>query len=404
MNRSILSRRALVRAACRGLGGGIFALVLTGCSDQDFNFSQYPGFAEWYAANPPSSALPTAEQQALLATYQPRFYVSADGEGPIDFYQDYIAHGRLVDGDDTLISDQVDRALLNAKKADPAVVFTHEPEAKAPTPKVYGRHLSEMVDWPGCGGPIPLTFLTYHLVFRSSGLPAGVPGWQAAALDLLIDLDDWHQLDHYTAVTIALAPADEREPKPIAATFQQHNYLRTYVFGEEGRAGALALPEDGRIEVDIAKRSNELYPHQAEPAVWRAMSFMDLEGARYMVGDGEAPWLAADDMTDPAISIDPPLVFLQPNDAFYVFQGWLGERRHLPGRDGPPGADYNTLPPMKPLVHQMALSYWYEGDFEWLRLYETLFQNGRPSQIDATPFIEKIAKDLVECPQHMIPY
>ena len=367
---------ALVHRAYRQIGAIGLALFMAACSDQDFNFSQYPGFAEWYAENPPSPALPTAEQQALLAMYQPRFYLPSDSEGPIDFYDDYIAHGRLVDDDGDLISDRVDQALLNAKKFDPAVVFTHEPRDEGTDPKVYGRLSSEGVSWPGCQNAIPLTFLNYHLVFRSSGLPAGVPGWQKAMLGLLIDLDDWHQLDHYTAVIIALAPAGADDFKPIAVTFQQHNYQRTYVLGEEGRAGALALPDDHRIEVDIAKRSNELYPHQAVPTVWRAMSFMDLEGARYMVADGDAPWLAADDMTDPAVPIDPPLVFLQPDDAFYVFQGWLGERRRLPGRDGPPGADYNTLPPMKPLLHQMVLSYWYEGDLEWLRLYETLFQNG----------------------------
>ncbi|MGI9449301.1 MAG: hypothetical protein ACR2QH_01375, partial [Geminicoccaceae bacterium] len=213
-------------------------------------------------------------------------------------------------------------------------------------------------------------------------------------LSIVADLDDWHQLDHYTAVIIALSQHDERTPVPLAVTFQQHNYQRTYLLSDDEGPGRLALPADDRLQVDIADRSNELYPHRPERTVRRAMSFMDPEGARYMVADGTAPWLAADDVTDPAIAIDPMLTFLPPNDAFYTFQGWLGERRSLPGRDGPPGADYNTLPPMKPLVHQIALSYWYDGDLDWLALYENLFKDGRPKQIDPAPFIEKIAKDL----------
>jgi len=380
------SLRALVVSGAVGL--------VSACSDRDFNFSQYSGFKEWYAENPPSGELPTADEQALLERYKPRFHMPADHEGPIDFYQDYIAQGHLVDGDGELLSDEVRADLLNLHKLDPAVVFTHMPRDEATNPKVYGRATKELVDWPGCDEPASLTFLSYHLVFRYSGLPADLPGWQAVPLSLVADLDDWHQLDHYTAVTIALSEHAERAPTPLAVTFQQHNYQRTYRLHGDGGAGRLVLPEDDRLEVDIAQRSNELYPHEPERTVRRAMSFMDPEGARYMVADGKAPWLAADDRTDPAIAIDPALIFLPPDDAFYIFQGWLGERRNLPGRDGPPGADYNTLPPMKPLVHQMALSYWHEGDLDWLELYEDLFNDGRPTQIDPAPFIEKVAKDL----------
>lgn len=416
--------------AYRTLAASFFSVLLSACGDRDTNFSQYPGFAEWYRENPPSAALPTSEEQALLRRYLPRFHLPADHEGPIDFYRDYIADGQLVDGEGALIGDAVTEELLNAHKSDPAVVFTHIPAKKETSPTVYGRITTELADWPGCAEPIPLTFLAYHLVFRSSGLPAGVPVWQTQPLSLVADLDDWHQLDHYTAVTIALLPAglaDDQatvafaasashtapvlatepvapvlvtEPvvlaltAPVAVTFQQHNYQRTYLLGEEKGAGRLALPDDGRIEIDIAIRSNELYPHQPEPSVRRAMSFMDPDGARYIVGEGKAPWLAADDITDPTVAIEPELAFLPPDDAFYVFQGWLGERRRLPGRDGPPGADYNTLPSMKPLVHQMALSYWHEGDLAWLDLYLDLFQDGWPDQIDPTDFIEKMAKDL----------
>ena len=369
-----------------------------GCSDRPHNFSQYPGFAEWYAANPPSADLPTDAEAAMLARYRPRVFLPDGHEGPLDFYRDYVAAGTLRDGDGGVVADEVDQALLNAHKADPSVVFTHDPNGRSAEPTVYGRIAEEPVDWPGCSEAPRLTFLTYHLVFRASGLPAALPGWQAWPLSLIADLDDWHQLDHYTAVTLTLAPvkADAKtEPgatRPIAATFQQHNYQRSYLLAQADGPGRLALPADGRIAVDVAIRSNELYPHRDGRTARRAVSFMNPESAAYMAGDGSAPWLAADDVTDPAVEIEPALTFLPPDDAFYTFQGWLGERRRLPGRDGPPGADYNTLPPMKPLVNQMALSWWHEGDRDWLERYEALFRDGRPETIDPAPFLARIAE------------
>jgi hypothetical protein len=366
-------------------------LFAAGCSDRPFNFSQYPGFTEWYAANPPASTLPAPEERDRLERYKPRFFLPEDHEGPIDFYRDYIAGGTLIDADGQVISDDVDQALLNANKGDPAVVFTHVPNGEVPQPVVYGRIAEEPVDWPGCKPEVTLSFLTYHLVFRHSGLPADAPAWQAWPLGLIADLDDWHQLDHYTAVTITLVSIESEMPRPIAATFQQHNYQRTYLLSEAAGPGRLVLPEDDRLDVDVAIRSNELYPHVQGRTSRRAVSFMDPESAAYLVADGPAPWLAADDVTDPAITIDPPLAFLKPDDAFYVFQGWLGERRNMPGRDGPPGADYNTLPPMKPLVNQIALSWWHEGDTDWLKRFDEVMKDGRPERIDPTPFLARIA-------------
>jgi len=366
-------------------------LLAAGCNDRNDNFSQYPGFAEWYAENSPSLSRPTAEQAALLARYQPTVFLPDGHEGPIDFYRDYVGNGVLLDRDGELVSSTVDQTLLNTKKTDPAVVFTHHPSGKPAEPKIYGRIAAEPTDWPGCSEPLTLTFLTYHLVFRSSGLPAGVPGWQAAGLSLIGDLDDWHQLDHYTAVTLTLASVQPGLRRPIAATFQQHNYQRTFLLGETTGPGRLAMPADGRLKVDIAIRSNELYPHEPGRVARRAVSFMDAKSAAYMAGDGPAPWLAAEDVTDPAKEIEPELIFLPPADAFYTFQGWLGERRRLPGRDGPPGADYNTTPPMKPLLHQMALSWWHEGDQDWLDQFDALFKDGWPTRIDPAPFLARIA-------------
>ncbi len=372
-------------------------LLLAACGDEDGNFSQNPGFADWYAAHPPSAQLPTAAEQALLERYRPRVFLPAGNEGPIDFYRDYVAEGQLFDGTGRLVSAAVTPALLNAHKQDPKAVFVHVPGRAAPRPVIYGRIDRADLELPGCAAPVPVTFLTYNLVFRHSGLPAGLPAWQRVVLELVGDLDDWHQLDHYTALTLALAPngkEDGKELTPFAVTFQQHNYLRSYLLADRDGPGRLALPQDGRIGIDVARRSNELYPHRAGAVRRRAVAFMSAEAARYLVDGQNPPWLAADDITQPVRRIEPELRFLPPADAFYVFQGWLGARRLLPGRDGPPGADYNTLPAFKSKATQLALAYWTEGDHDYLARLGELFANGRPAAAAFAPFAARLGRDL----------
>jgi hypothetical protein len=295
------------------------ALLLVACGGDDGNFSQYPGFAEWYAAHPPSEQLPTAAEQALLERYRPRVFLPAGNEGPIDFYRDYVAQGQLFDGAGRLISAAVGPELLNAHKRDPKVVFVHTPSGVAPRPVIYGRIDRADLEPPGCATPLPVTFLTYNLVSRHSGLPAGLPGWQTVLLELVADLEDWHQLDQYTALTLALAaPEAKKDAKkdgkkdgedlaPFAVTFQQHNYQRSYVLADRDGPGSLVLPPDGRIGIDVAERSNELYPHRTGPVRRRAVAFMSPKTARYLVEGLDAPWLAADDITLPVREIQPEL-------------------------------------------------------------------------------------------------
>ena len=369
--------------------------LLAGCAVDAGNFSQYPGFAEWYARNPPAERLPSDADQALLARFAPRFYLPAGHEGPLDFYTDYIGSGALYRADGELVSDDVSPDLLDRWKADPQVVFVHRPAGRTepPKPTVYGRIDRGEVELPGCAEPLRTLFLTYHLVFRTSGLPAGMTGWQEFALEVAGDLDDWHQLDHYTAVTLAVT--DQADPVPFAAIFQHHNYMRTWPIGEAPAVGAgLALPPDGRLEVDVAIRSNELYPHRPERTVRRAVRFLEPDSAVYLVSGEEQPFAAADDVTDPARPIEPELRFLAPSDAFYVFQGWLGERRLLPGRDGPPGADYNTLPAFKPKPVQLMVFLWAEDDLDYLDLLAETYAGGRPGELDLAPFSARFAEAL----------
>jgi hypothetical protein len=326
------------------------------------NFSQRPGFARYLAGNPPATTMPSLEQRRLLLRHRPRILIAADQPGPIDFYRDYIAHGNLYDGQGELVSSAVTLEQLNRFKGDPRAEFRHLPSNPDKTnPVLYARidraTLSDARS--GKDARKSFVFLTYHAVFRHSGLPKGLKGWKAALLGLLGDLRDWHQLDHYTAVTVVL---DAKET-PVAIMLQQHNYLRTHLVGE-----GIELPPDGRVVIDVAARSNELYRHLQGRHRRRAVRFADRDGMAYLMGFDRQPLIAADDVTDSAREVEYALEFLPPDDAFYMFQGFLGERRLLPGRSGPPGASYNTLPEMKPLDVQLLSGYWRQGNTgDWQR-------------------------------------
>jgi hypothetical protein len=284
--------------------------------------------------------------------------------GLVGFYADYIAQGALYDGTGQLVSTAVTRDLLNAYKTDPRATFIHRPHATPQQPVVFARIDRE----PGPSGGSWM-FLTYNLVFRHSGMPAGLPRWQEWVLRLIADVEDWHQLDHYTAATIVFDHGD----RPIALVLQQHNSLRTYLFGRD-----IPWPDDGRVALDVAIRSNELYPHQPGRLRRRAIAMPSAKGLRYLVTGRDKPLFAADDVTDSVTEATYGLGYLPHDDAFYAFQGWLGERRLLPGRDGPPGADFNTWPRNKGKVREMLTGYWREDDGRLLAVLDRSASSDNP--------------------------
>lgn len=350
---------------CRAFGVFLAATVTAGCSSASANFSQYPGFADYFAGHPRSSVLPTGDEQDLLRRHRPRWMLPPGHAGAVDFYRDYIANGVLVDGKGAMVSSPVTPAMLNAHRNDPGAVFTHRAVRGSPpvAPVVFARIDRERFEATG-HSPRCLTLLTYNIVFRTSGLPAGLGTWTAGALGVIADLGDWHQLDHYTAAMLVL---DESEA-PVMLRLQQHHHQRVWVFGAD-----LPSPSDGRPVIDVAIRSNELYPHADGRTRHRSIPMPTPDRMRYLLGFGPAPMWSADDITDGRDEADPALAFLPHDDAFYGFQGWLGERRRLPGRDGPPGADYNTLPALAPASLQLAAGYWREGNREDLAAVEAGF-------------------------------
>ena len=356
--------------------GCLAALVIVGAGADaaETNFSQYPGFAEFFAENPPAGAAGKRDR-ALLRRHAPRFHLPAGHEGPLDFYRDYIAHGYLVTGDGVRMDGPTPEE-LNRHREDPTAQFVHVPNDEAPhsVPVVFAG-----VERTDLWAPVPpdskggeFIVAVYHLAFRVSGLPAALSGMAEVSLGLVADLDDWHQLDHYTAAFVVL-DAGER---PVALTLQQHNYLRTYLVGESVEPGG-----DGRFDIDVAIRSNELYPHVPERRRRRAVRFLNPEAVAFMMGYGSRPTMSADDVTDPERIVAYELAFLPGSDAFYTFQGYLGARRLLPGRDGPPGARYNTLPRLKPLPAQILGGYWREeNEGDWQRYRRTRDQSDDPAE------------------------
>ena len=164
--------------------------------------------------------------------------------------------------------------------------------------------------------------------------------------------------------------------RPVALTLQQHNYLRTYLVGESVEPGP-----DVRFHIDVAIRSNELYPHAPERRRRRAVRFLNPEAVAFMMGFGSRPMMSADDVTDPERTVAYKLAFPPGADAFHAFQGYLGERRLLPGRDGPPGARYNTLPRLKSLPARILGGYWRErNEGDWQRYRSSRERSDDPAE------------------------
>ena len=215
----------------------------------------------------------------------------ADGQSsPIDFYRDYIRLGELRTGGGEVSQTPISAETLNAHRNDPRAEFVHRAGEGGAGPVAYATLERQDLTFVGASGDVslPFIFLSYHFVFRESGLPLGLARWQAAALGLMGDLRDWHQLDHYTAVTMLL----DADHTPVAVTFQQHNYQRTHLLGE-----TLHLGTDQRLSIDAALRSNELYPHRLGRHARRAVRFLTPAAFRFMLGGGPRPWMSADDVT-----------------------------------------------------------------------------------------------------------
>lgn len=323
--------------------------LITGCSKNESSFTQMPGFSEYFAKNKPSQALPTKTDQALLTQFRPRVFL-AKGQTPfIDFYKDYIAHGALYI-DNKLVSKTVTQDLLNKHKNNLKAEFRYVAHSYKTTPVVYARIHRDKLEHEN--QTLALTFLSYNIVFANSGMIKGLPAWQRLGVGIVASNTDWHQLDHYVGLTLVLSG-----DKPIAVMLQQHNYQTTWLMADKNSENTLKLSDDQRVGVDVAMQSNELYLHQAKYTKHPGISWVTEDNIEFLKTRKNKPMMAGWDITHGEIEQDYALKFLPTADAFYTFIGKLGKSRKLPGRDGPPGADYVTWPSLMPLPNRLVSGY-----------------------------------------------
>ncbi len=347
-------------------------------------------FIQWYQENPPSKETLSKSDRSLMERFKPIFYFSNGAKLPIDFYHDYLANG-FFEKNKKRIKGPYHQEWLNRHKFDSDLEFTYETGTSPPSePVVYGRIYRDTV------GQDSAVFLEYRLVFSHSGLPSKLSWWKGVGAGLLGALEDWHQLDHYTAVTLVFGHPPGKDIDPIAVFFQQHNYQRSYLFSEEQTLSSLVWPSNNRLKVDVAKRSNELYPHQRGRVLRRAASYMDESQARWLIMGSDLPLKAGYDETQADNEFkDFSLQFLSADDAFYTFRGRLGQRRLLPGREGPPGGDYNTFAAFKAPSSQLFLGYWYEGLEKYPEQIAKITSDAWLGKaVNISPFKQRFLKDL----------
>lgn len=387
----LLQRTLVITSLC---------LLLSACSQKETLFSEFPGFDQYLAKNQPSDALPSTAEQALLTQYRPRVFMAEGQTRFLDFYADYIASGALYE-DGELISRNVNQALLNRYKNNSQAEFRHQTLTRQGTPVAYGQVTYDTLEYQN--QRYPLTFLSYNMVFANSGLLKGLSGWQRMAMGVVGDNKDWHQLDHYVGLTVVL-----RENKPLAVLMQQHNYQTAWLLdpsknnttssssktSSNNQATTLPFPADGRIAVDVAIQSNELYPHHSEPTRHPGISFVDADTIEFFKTGKNMPMMAGWDITHGQQEQDYTLKFLPSSDAFYTFKGRLGEKRSLPGRDGPPGAQYVTLPALMPWTNRLVSGF-RPGNVEQEKAkIEALFDSKNfKINIDA---LDRYKKDFIE--------
>ncbi len=321
----------------------LLGFLCAGCASE--SFALRPGFTEYFNQYPPEQQQPDKSAQALLQKYRPRIYKAQGQQGPVDFYRQYISSG-ILEVQGKRLSTDVTAQQLNQYRDNPDAMFQYTGKSMVDADAtVYARIDTDTLTYQGKS--FDFQFLTYNLVFPTSGLIEGMGLLSSVGLEIIGNLTDWHQLDHYVGLSVVLM-----EQRPLALMLQQHNYQTTYLFGTD-----LQLPDDNRVAVDIAMRSNELYLHSEAEQRHPAVSFVSAKNLEFIKTGRNKPVMAGYDITRGEYEIDYTLQTLPQTDAFYQFKGHLGKLRLLPGRDGPPGADYVTLPGLMPRAIRLVSGY-----------------------------------------------
>lgn len=374
---------------------GLLLFACTRMVDAHETFADYPGFKEYYAGrckDGQTLSPPDDHDRELLARYSPRLILPPGGRYPIDFYRDYLPFALLrryqdkaiikeevtpedlqVYQEDTTVYLDLDKKRFLAAGLDKRIGEDKEGAFNHRRPVVYGRvnrEKVELLDEKNQPHLYEFIFLKYNVVFAISGLPVKLTfGLETLLRVMGLDPEDWHELDNFVAVHIVL---NEKE-RPVAIILAQHNHHRSYLIGKD-----IPLPADGHIPFDAALRSNEFYPASDEPGPVSHRVAQWAIYMKYLLSGENPPFIRGEDVTygvrAGGVEVAYGLAFLSPCNPFYTAKIMLGEPRpffgRYIGRDGPPGADYYTIPELLPMGNLLKSSYLHDGDHEDINLVD----------------------------------
>lgn len=308
----------------------------------------------------------TDEDKALLEKFKPEIFISPKGIMPIDFYKDYLPHTVLIDKTGRIIKKKPSRKYLKQMERKQGYCLSFEgslADLRNGRRVAYAQVIRENVLLRKNKSEAveePMTFLRYNFVFPISGLPAKLKWYKEIGARLLGDPELWHPLDIHGAIHIVL----NRHGKPIVLILAQHNYHRTYLFKKD-----LPMPENNRVQISFAERSNEPYPAHAgnKPEYYRAAD-TPVQIEYILTGKNPSITTSEDRVygTRGAQHIEYELEFLPEKDPLYTSWIPLGDRLKLFYffdswyRRGPPGMDLRTWPRLK--KYGELMQFWYIQD------------------------------------------
>ncbi len=300
----------------------------------------------------------------LLRTYNPKIYLASGSYFPMDFYNEILPNAKLMESGyvDKELSTSVDRDMLVTYKNDPnkyidlQVPYDHllTQDPNGSNGKAYGRIYESQLHLES--QTLDLLFLKYTYTYPYSGLPENTSLVKKWSSRLIGDLMAWHELDIHGATHVVLR---KDTMKPIAVVLAQHNHHRVYLEGRD-----FTMPPDQRIEIVIAKYSNEPYLVHPDRAMREERVIGNPMNLDYLFGrTDQAPFTGGMDYIpaiENALLVDTPVALLPLDDPLYTTNMSLGDRSKVWGLirtfylEGPPGADYYTMPALSDLSDLMT--------------------------------------------------
>ena len=320
-----------------------------------------------------------SQEKELLKKHLPRVFISEGNIFPLDFYKDYLPHSVLKNNRGKIIAQKISREYLKEIERTAGIYLDYQkelqscrlPDCLKEQRAIYGRVFYQPMHPPQKyknESTIDFIVLKYNLVFAASGLPKEISWHKRVGSSILGDLENWHELDIHGAIHILLRAKDK---KPLILLLAQHNHFRSYVIGKD-----IILPQDNRLNICIAERSNEPYPCPIDKTKFRTVgnpSKFDfvLGGNSPFFDGGYDIVLAAKD----AVEQNLKLQFLPDKDPLYTSWISLGDETKIFGifpnfyRSGPPGINMNTTPKLKHYTDIAKFWYFIENDETQRKLF-----------------------------------